>query len=135
MLDTCPDIAYCYDSLLGLHSFPHFILSCHISFPRVPFLCLSSLSSYPGTPYIHCTRPLTPTPFLALLLDREYPYAYHFLVMDTYSSSQFSRIGCILLLLILFSITFHDILFLLSGTFYLILLCSLAYSADLFWSI
>ena len=73
MLDTCPDIAYCYDSLLGLHSFPHLILPCHISFPSVPFLCLSSLSSYPGTPHVHCTHPLTPTPFLALLPDRGYP--------------------------------------------------------------
>ena len=80
-------------------------------------------------------RPLTPMLFLALLLDREYPYAYRFLVMDTYSSSRFSRIGCVPLLLILFSMTFHDILFLLSGMFYLVLLCSLAYSADLFWSI
>ena len=63
------------------------------------------------------------------------PFAYHFLVMDTYSSSQFSCIGCIPLLLILFSMTFHDILFLLSGTFYLVPPCSFAYSADLFWSI
>ena len=110
----------CYDSLLGLHSFPHLVLSCHVSFPRVPFLCLSSLSSYPGTPYIHCTRPLTPTPFLALLPDRGYSFAYHFLVMDTYSSSWFSRISCVPLLLILFSMTFHDIPFLLSRTFYLV---------------
>ena len=65
--------AMCYDSLLRLCSFPHLILLCHISFPGVPFLCLSSLSSYPGTPYIHHTRPLTPMPFLALLPDRGYP--------------------------------------------------------------
>ena len=63
------------------------------------------------------------------------PFAYRFLVMDTYSSSQFSCISCISLLLILFSMTFHDILFLLSGTFYLVPPCSFAYSADLFWSI
>ena len=62
-------------------------------------------------------------------------FAYLFLVMDDYSSSQFSCIGCVLLLLILFSMIFHDILFLLSGTFYLIPPCSFAYSADLFWSI
>ena len=55
--------------------------------------------------------------------------------MDTYSSSQFSHIGCVPLLLILFSMTFHDILFLLSGMFYLVPPYSLAYSADLFWSI
>ena len=59
-------------------------------------------------------------------------FAYHFLVMDTYSFSQFSCIGCVPLLLILFSMTFHDILFLLSGTFYLVPPCSFTYSADLF---
>ena len=62
-------------------------------------------------------------------------FAYLFLVMDNYSSSQFSRISCILLLLILLSMIFHDILFLLSRTFYLVPPCSFAYSADLFWSI
>ena len=125
----------CYNSLLGLCSFPHLVLSCYISFPGVPFLCLSSLSSYPGTPHIYHTHPLTPMLFLALLPDRGIPFAYCFLVMGTYSSSRFSRIGCILLLLILFSMTFHDILFLLSGTFYLVPPCSFAYSAYLFWSI
>ena len=63
----------CYNSLLGQCSFSYFFFSCHISFPGVPFLHLSSLSSYPGTPHIHCMRPLTPTLFLALLPDREYP--------------------------------------------------------------
>ena len=63
------------------------------------------------------------------------PFAYCFLVMDTYSSSQFSHIGCVPLLLILSSMTFHDILFLFSGMFYLVLLCSFTYLADLFWSI
>ena len=63
------------------------------------------------------------------------PFVYCFLVMDTYSSSRLSRIGCVLLLLILFSMTFHDLLFLLSGTFYLVPPCSFTYSADLFWSI
>ena len=124
-----------YDSLLGLCSFPHLVLLCYISFPGVPFLCLPSLSPYSGTPYIHCMHPLTPTPFLALLPDRGIPFAYCFLVMDTYSFSWFSHIGCILLLLILFSMTFNDILFLLSGMFYLVPPCSFAYSADLFWSI
>ena len=42
------------------------------------------------------------------------PFAYHFLVMDSYSPSQFSHIGCIPLLLILFSMTFRDILFILT---------------------
>ena len=62
-------------------------------------------------------------------------FAYLFLVMGDYSSSQFSCISCILLLLILFSMIFHDVLFLLSRMFYLVLPCSFAYSADLFWSI
>ena len=51
-------------------------------------------------------------------------FAYLFLVMDDYSSSQFSCIGCVLLLLILFSMIFHDVLFLLSRMFYLVLPCS-----------
>ena len=62
-------------------------------------------------------------------------FAYLFLVMDNYSSSQFSCISCVLLLLILLSMIFHDILFLLSGMFYLVPPYSFAYSADLFWSI
>ena len=57
-------------------------------------------------------------------------FAYLFLVMDNYSFSRFSRICCIFLLLILLFITFHDLPFLLSGTFYLVLSCSFAYSAD-----
>ena len=56
-------------------------------------------------------------------------FASLFLVMDTYSFSQFSRIGCILLLLIFFSMIFHDVLFLLSGTFYLVPQYSFAYSS------
>ena len=126
-INPITELMECYNSLLGLRSFPHLVLSCYISFPRIPFLCLPSLSSYSGTPHIHCTCPLTPMLFLALLPDRGIPFAYHFLVMDAYSSSQFSHISCVLLLLILFSMTFHDILFLLSGMFYLVLPCSFAY--------
>ena len=62
-------------------------------------------------------------------------FAYLFLVMDDYSFSQFSHICCVLLLLILLSMTFHDIPFLLSGTFYLVPSCSFTYSADLLSSI
>ena len=62
-------------------------------------------------------------------------FASLFLVMDTYSSSRFSHIGCILLLLIFFSMIFHDFLLLLSGMFYLVLQYSFAYSAGLFLSI
>ena len=62
-------------------------------------------------------------------------FAYLFLVMDNYSFSRSSRICCVLLLLILLSMAFHDLPFLLSGTFYLVLSCSFAYSADLLSSI
>ena len=62
-------------------------------------------------------------------------FAYLFLVMDDYSSSQFSRICCILLLLIFLSMAFHGLPFLLSETFYLVPSCSFAYSADLLLSI
>ena len=58
-----------------------------------------------------------------------------FLVMDAYSSSQFSRISYVFLLLIFLSMIFHDVLLLLSGTFYLVLQYSSTYSADLFLSI
>ena len=64
--------ASCYDSLPGQRSFPYFFFSCHISLPGIPFLHLSSLSSYLGTSHIHCTCPLTPMLFLVLLPDREY---------------------------------------------------------------
>ena len=62
-------------------------------------------------------------------------FASLFLVMDAYSSSRFSCIGCILLLLIFFSMIFHDVLFLLSRTFYLVPQYSFAYSAALCLSI
>ena len=62
-------------------------------------------------------------------------FAYLFLVMDDYSFSWFSHICCMLFLLILLFMTFHDVPFLLSRTFYLVLSCSFAYSADLLSSI
>ena len=62
-------------------------------------------------------------------------FASLFLVMDAYSSSRFSRIGYIFLLLIFFSMIFHDFPPLLSGTFYLVPQYSFAYSAGLFLSI
>ena len=46
-------------------------------------------------------------------------FASLFLVMDTYSSSWFSRIGYVFLLLIFLSMIFHDVVLLLSGMFYL----------------
>ena len=62
-------------------------------------------------------------------------FVYLFLVMDDYSFSQFSHICCVLLLLILLSIIFHDLPFLLSRMFYLVPSCSFTYSADLLSSI
>ena len=62
-------------------------------------------------------------------------FASLFLVMDAYSSSRFSRISCILLLLIFFSIIFHDFLLLLSGMFSLVPQYSFTYSAGLCLSI
>ena len=58
-----------------------------------------------------------------------------FLVMDPYSSSWFSHISYVFLLLIFLSMIFHDVLLLLSGTFYLVPQYSFAYLADLFLSI
>ena len=55
--------------------------------------------------------------------------------MDAYSSSQFSRISYMFLLLIFLSMIFHDVLLLLSRMFYLVPQYSFAYSADLFLSI
>ena len=68
----CSRRGKCYNSLPKECSFPHLFFSCYISFPGVPFLYLPSLSSYPRTPHIHRTCSLTPTLFLALLLDRGY---------------------------------------------------------------
>ena len=62
-------------------------------------------------------------------------FAYLFLVMDNYSFSRFSHICCMLLLLILLSMAFHDLPFLLSRMFYLVPSYSFAYSADLLSSI
>ena len=63
-----------YNSLPWQHSFPYIFFLCHIPLPRIPLLCLSSLSSYPGTPHVHRMCPLTPTLFFVLLLDRGYPF-------------------------------------------------------------
>ena len=58
-----------------------------------------------------------------------------FLVMDAYSSSQFSHIDYVFLLLIFLSMIFYDFLLLLSRTFYPVPQYSFAYSADHFLSI
>ena len=98
-----------YNSLPWQRSFPYIFFSCYVSLPGILLLCLPSLPSHPGTPYIHCMCPLTPMPFLVLLLDREYPFS-SFLVMDAYFYSQFSHTNYVFLLLIHPSITFHDFL-------------------------
>ena len=109
------------------------------SMPRLlfqgPFLMLTITISFSWDPsHSPCTLS-NPYAVPNIIARQGILFAYLFLVMDNYSSSQFSHIGCILLLLILLSMIFHDILFLLSGTFYLVPPCSFAYSADLFWSI
>ena len=79
--------------------------------------------------------PFNPYTILCTTTRQGVLFTYLFLVMDDYSSSRFSCICCILLLLIPLSMMFHDLPFLLSGTFYLVLSYSFAYSADLFLSI
>ena len=88
-------------------------------------LCLPSLSPYPGIPHIYVPyTPFNPYAVSCITTRQGVLFAYLFLVMDDYSFSWFSRICCIFLLLILLSITFHDLPFLLSGTFYLVPSCS-----------
>ena len=113
-------------------SFPPFM-------PRLlsqgPFLMLTITIFLSWDPLHSLCAPSNPYAIPCITTGQGIFFAYHFLVMYNDSSSRFSHIGCVLLLLILFSIIFHDVLFLLSGTFYLIPPCSFAYSADLFWSI
>ena len=83
------------------------------------------------SPYV----PSNPYTVLCIIARQWMFFASLFLVMDAYSSSQFSHIGYIVLLLIFLSMIFHDFLPLLSKMFYLVLQYSFAYSADLFLSI
>ena len=85
-----------------------------------------SCSMYvPSNSYtVHCITTGQGISFLSLLL-----------VMDTYSSSRFSHINYVFLLLIFPSLMFHDLLPLLSRTFYLVPYCFFTYSAYLFQSI
>ena len=100
-----------------------------------PFVMLTitiSLSCDPShSPY----APFNPYTVPCITTGQGVFFVYLFLVMDDYSFSRFSRICCVLLLLILLSITFRGLPFLLSGTFYLVPSCSFAYSADLLSSI
>ena len=98
---------------LYLHFMPH-LLSQDPSLMPIITIFLSwdpSHSPYaPSNPYtIHCITTRQGIFFLSLLL-----------VMDAYSSSQFSHIHYIFLLLISPSLMFHDLLPLLSRTFYFV---------------
>ena len=79
--------------------------------------------------------PSNPYTILGIIAGQGIFFASLFLVMDTYFSSRFSRIGYVFLLLIFLSMIFHDFLPLLSRTFYLVPQYSFAYSAGLCLSI
>ena len=100
-----------------------------------PFVMLTISISLSWDPSHSPYMPFNPYVISCITTGQGVFFVYLFLVMDNFSFSRFSRICCMLLLLILLSITFHDLLFLLSGTFYLVLSCSFAYSADLLSSI
>ena len=102
---------------------------------RDPFVMLTIIISLSWDPSHSPYAPFNPYTIPCITTRQGVLFAYLFLVMDNYSFSQSSHICCVLLLLILLSITFHDLPFLLSGTFYLVPSCSFAYSADLLSSI
>ena len=102
---------------------------------RDPFVMLTITISLSWDPSHSPYAPFNPYAVLCITTGQGVLFAYLFLVMDNYSISRFSCICCVLLLLILLSITFHDLPFLLSGTFYLVPSCSFAYLADLLSSI
>ena len=99
-----------------------------------PFVMLTITISLSWDPSHSLYAPFNPYT-IPCITTRQRILTYLFLVMDDYSFSQFSHICCMLLLLILLSITFHDLPFLLSGTFYLVPSCSFTYLADLLSSI
>ena len=86
-----------------------------------PFLMLIITIFLSWDPSLSPYMPSNPYAIPCITARQGILFAYLFLVMDTYSSSQFSHISCVLLLLILFSMIFRDVLFLLSGIFYLVL--------------
>ena len=100
-----------------------------------PFVMLTIIISLSWDPSHSPYAPFNPYAIPCITTRQGVLFAYLFLVMDNYSFSRSSRICCVLLLLILLSITFHDLPFLLSGTFYLVPSCSFAYLADLLSSI
>ena len=120
-------------SWIVLFSLSLLFVLCLLS--RDPFVMLTITISLSWDPSHSPYTPFNPYTIPCITTGQGVPFAYLFLVMDDYSFSQFSRICCVFLLLILLSITFHDLPFLLSGMFYLVLSCSFAYSADLLSSI
>ena len=100
-----------------------------------PFVTLTITISLSWVPSHSLYTPFNPYTIPCITTRQGVLFAYLFLVMDNYSFSRFSHICCVFLLLILLSITFHDLPFLLSGMFYLVPSCSFAYSADLLLSI
>ena len=120
-------------SWVALFSLSLLFVLCLLS--RDPFVTLIIIISLSWDPSHSPYAPFNPYTVPCITTRQRVLFAYLFLVMDDYSFSRFSHICCIFLLLILLSITFHDLPFLLSGTFYLVLSCSFAYSADLLSSI
>ena len=102
---------------------------------RDPFVMLTITISLSWDPSHSPYAPFNPYTIPCITTGQGVLFAYLFLVMDDYSFSRFSHIRCMFLLLILLSITFHDLPFLFSRTFYLVLSCSFAYSAGLLSSI
>ena len=100
-----------------------------------PSVTLTITISLSWDPSHSPSAPFNPYAIPCITTGQGVLFAYLFLVMDDYSFSQFSRICCMFLLLILLSIMFHDLPFLLSRTFYSVPSCSFAYSADLLSSI
>ena len=125
--------------LLQFSSLAVLFSSSHPFMPHLlswgPFLMLIITIFLSWDPLHSPYAPSSPYTISCITAGQGIPFAYRFLVMDTYFSSWFSHIGCVPFLLILFSMIFHDILFLLSGMFYLVPQHSFTYSADLFLSI
>ena len=120
-------------SWVALFSLSLLFVLCLLS--RDPFVTLTITISLFWDPSHSPYAPFNPYAVPCITTGQGVLFAYLFLVMDDYSFSRFSHICCVFLLLILLSIMFHDLPFLLSRTFYLVLSCSFTYSADPFLSI
>ena len=122
-----------FSSWVVLFSSSLLFVPCLLSQGPFPMLTITIFLSWDPShsPYM----PFNPYAVPCTTTGQRVLFAYLFLVMNDYSSSRFSHICCILLLLILLSMMFLDLPFLLSETFYLVLSCSFTYSAGLFLSI